>query len=273
MSTRGVRGFVPVRCRCVQGKRHGMHGLIPIIRGLVFIHSSLRYVRHVHRSVTLSLTIHCVFGRRLHHPVAVPSSRVHDFVTISNGCRRRVICLSPVTATLRGNSHIHIANNVFRNIRKIVVHIGKSHHISIYVRKIVTMTATCVRPSLVRHVPSSSLWLIMGRLVSGYVVFRSWVMGQGVMGGFVLLRSRVSTLYRVARRLLGLNFSNDPVCSSHFYRLGLRMCHRSRSLCVHHDSNIRRRTQLYCALLDNFRTAVCSGNGGGGGVRTLLSHD
>lgn len=140
-----------------------MHGLIPTIRGLVFICSSHGHVSTVGRLRNAALPVHCVVGHRYRHPVVVPSSRVHDFVTVSKGRSRTLLCLSPSRPTLHGKAHMHVVNNIFTNIRNRFIHIEGSHHIIMSVSKIVTITAAFVRPSLIRPVVRG--WSLVCRFV------------------------------------------------------------------------------------------------------------
>lgn len=133
------------------GGKGGIHILIPIVCGLVFIRTYPSRIGHIGSVITC---LRCVASAQDNRGVVVPSRRVRHFVTITNACRRRLLCFHPSRLGLSGNAGIHIANNSFRNRRNVFLGIGNthSHHLIVGVRNIVTITVTSVRPSLVRMV-------------------------------------------------------------------------------------------------------------------------
>lgn len=133
------------------GGKGGIHTLIPIIRGLLFIRTHPSSIRHIGSRIAC---LRCVASAHDKRGVVIPSDRVRHFVTMSNACSSRLLCFRPSRLGLSGNAGIQVANNRFRKRRKVFLGIGNthSHHIIVRVRNIVTITVTAVRPSLVRMV-------------------------------------------------------------------------------------------------------------------------
>lgn len=154
----------------MEGK-HGEHRLIPIVDSLVFIRSIRSRLRGIGFGLPCFRCVVSVHGKR---GVVIPSSRVERFVTITKACSRRLVFFDPSRIGLQHNAGIHVANNSFRNCRKMFMGMGntESHHIIVDLRKIVTVTVTALSPSLVRIVrrPGGG-WL---RLLHWALLFPSW---------------------------------------------------------------------------------------------------
>lgn len=108
----GVESFVPMRNTTVTQRGRRTHRLVPVIRDLIFVHTSAENMRQIKSRIDFLHYITRPEGGR-NVPIIVPESQMSHFIAVAGTCDDKLIYLAPEQVNLKAGQRVRIHGGSF----------------------------------------------------------------------------------------------------------------------------------------------------------------
>lgn len=150
-----IESYIPMHYEYVRagGNKPGKtRKLVPVVHNLIFVHSSLKCIERIKRSVASYLVVRYIFDRETRQPIVVPDNQMRSFIAISGSYDEQVVYLDPVATSLQTGDSVRITGGVFGGVEGTVIRVKGDRRVAVCIQGVMAVATTYIHPSLIEKI-------------------------------------------------------------------------------------------------------------------------
>lgn len=150
-----IESYIPMHYEYVKaggGKSGSIRKLVPVVHNLIFVHSSLKCIERIKKSVASFLVVRYIFDRETRLPIVVPDNQMQSFIAVSGSYDEQVVYLDPVATSLQRGDSVRITGGVFGGVEGVVIRVKGDRRIAVCIQGVMAVATTYVHPSLIEKI-------------------------------------------------------------------------------------------------------------------------